>query len=350
MLSNSDYWGERVHYTTTDNDLALVINGDEGDTCRETLCNSFADFLLKMSLPLGHRITLDPPKNSRDNVLVKGTSNFITAVYGSTGGSPRDAQCADDGDDLYVKAFNLVSSKSNLAEMFALTDVLMGTAALLLGGPGAYTRRKADVNKLGASYQLGNELSSGYFDYNQGRYVERGSQESEVSTELVYTGVSNFWVAHPATLSLMSGLNRFGLELWLDGKYEEIDEDIGIAATRSWLAKMTAKKALTKKDKVELLEVMSWFKDYFSSDKVVNNPGAYPINKWNWEMFVRFTKMDFSKPDFYSTWKSQGNIYGLCTYGFYTWCKKQKNPTKKFSSRPKADWGGLSGNMVPFRV
>jgi len=344
MLANSDYWGERVDYQIYDNDLALVISDDDTDTCRETVCNSFSDFILKMSLPLGHSITLKPPGR------VKDTSEFTTIVYGSTDGSPGCGMSVEDGDPLYIRGFELVSSKKNLADMYALTDVIMGTAALLLGGPGAYTRTKGDSNNLRA-YREGNEMSIGYYDRRHLRFVDEGSLESEVSTELSYDGVSNFWMVHPATLSIMLGLNRFSLELWLDDKFKEIDEDIGIDATRNWLAKTTKKKTLTKKDKAELLEVMSWFKAYFSSDKVAKNPGAYPIHKWNWEMFVRFTKMDFSEYNFYGTWKAQGDIYGLCSYGFHTWCVKQKKKTTNFVSRPKAaNWGGLAGNMVPFRV
>jgi hypothetical protein len=359
VITNADYWGERVRYEVTNNGYALLVGDEDEQSCRESLCNSFADFILKLTIPLGYQVTLKSPSNSRGRSLIKDTSEFSLLVSGSSDGS--GSYCHDDKESqdatsaVLVRAYELLSSKANLTDMYALTDVLMGVSALLIGGPGAYARTRTSKNHVDAYTQGDLITGSDYkWDAYKQDYVKVGSDGTGTGRSahavLDYTGVSNFWMKHPATLSLMSGLHRFGLELWIDGKFEEIDEDIGIDATRLWLAKLSAKKGLTKTDKAELLEVMSWFRAYFSSAKVKNNPGAYPINNYTWGMFVRFTKQ---APDeeggFYDTWKSQGNIYGLCNYGFYTWCKKQKSKTKRFIKRPSAvSWGGLVGNMVSF--
>ena len=345
---------DRVSFEVTNNKLALKVSPLGKNTCREVICNSLSSFLVDAPhvLPRGYQITMNPPKNKLGKILIGDTSVFTMALFGNTKsvlGVTQMSAYALNKAKTYLRVVTLLCSKKNTAEMYALTDVLMGIAALLIGGPGAYTRKKSGKNSKNKHTEVSRKkiTAGGYYSYSTGKKV-KGTVINCVSAICTYTGISNFWLAHPAILSIMLGLNRFGLELWLDGKYEEIDEDIDITAIRKWLAKLTIKKKLSKVDKKDLLEVLGWFKVHFNSSKVTENHGAYPINRYTLEMFTKFTKLDINE-NIEEVWENQGDIYGLCNYGFHTWCSKQGTATtKKFRDRPYKNRSGLVDNMIPF--
>jgi hypothetical protein len=321
-------------------------------TCREELINTLYYFVRNVSLPPGATMTLEPPKTKTGRSIIKDLSTLSFDMGGSKDGCYKlySHFDVDDQIDLYKKGYELATTKAKRAEVYALMDVLGGTAALLMAGPTAYTRTLVSKNPLGSSpktrvarYVHRPRLYNHYM-YDYGRRPSYEQKSTPIANNpLVYTGVTNFWMAHPARFSIISGLYRMSLELWFDDKYEEIDNEFDIAGCRRWLAEMAKQKRFTTADRKELTELLSWFKPYFTTDKVRANPGAFPLNEYTYDLFLRFCRQGYSDR-FTKRWTSLGSMYGLTGYGFVSWCRKQKNRGTAFNEASKRkNWGGLAG-------
>jgi hypothetical protein len=216
----------------------------------------------------------------------------------------------------------------------------MGTAALLMAGPTAYVRTLTSRNAVTVSKP---ELVA-YYDRRNGE----PKRTKTAKARLKYTGLSNFWVRHPANLSILSGLSRMCLELCIDGKYTEIDDEVDVAGVRYWLAELAKKSKFTKTDRKELIEVLGWLKPYFESDKVLANLGSYPINKLTYDMFLQFCESGTGGGSLSSQWRAENGPYGLANYGFVVWCRRQRGSAAwEHKSNPKS-WSGLSGKRLGF--
>jgi hypothetical protein len=343
-LSNYNRNG-RVVATKAHNGLAISLTSRYTNTCRETLCNSFYDFFNNLWLPYEKKITTVPPKTKSGRPLVKELSTFKLSIGGSLNGKKvwtRDGSMAST----YIKAYNLSITKKSMTEVYELMDVLMGTAGMLMGGPGAYTRTLVSKNPV----KVAKSRVDSFYAYSSLGLSEHGTTKV-VKNTLEYTGLSNFWMEHPASFSILMGLSRMALELWFDDKYEAIDNEMDIPSLRRWLAEMSKKKKFTPKDKKELVEVLTWFNPYFNCRKVGNNLGAYPITKHTFDMFLKYADVDHSVGTIPANWKGPARSYGLASYGFYTWCTRQVGDaqTPAFKKRPQRKcWGGLNGNRIAF--
>lgn len=344
--------GRRCAIEKQNNNLALYVTGRHAATCRETLCNVVWDFLSAIKIPPKYTMTLDPPTTSTGRPIVKDLSSFSIYVGGSEDGR-KVSTSIDGGPAVFKKGYLLSTTKSAQEKVYELMDVLMGTTGMLLGGPSAYTRTLVSKNKV----KLSKARNTTYVRYVPGGNMFYSARTETLKTKsakarMEYTGLSNFWVRHPASFSILTGLSRMALELWFDGKYEEIDNEMDIPSLRRWLAEMAKKEKFTKKDKNELLEVLEWFKPYFESSKVNGNLGAYPINKYTFDMLIKFAdRKKSTKKTIAEIWRGQtgGSAYGLGNYGFYTWCSKHKNQTPKFSrNSDDYSWGGLNGQRLAF--
>lgn len=341
-------WG-RMALRLSNNNLALGIIGRHEASCRETLCNSFNDFLTSNHLnniceSRAAKVTCEPPKAKSGRPLIKDTSAFVTRIGGSVDGKKKSEIDLPGASKLYKQAYKLATTKKCLTEVYALMDIIMGTAALLMGGPSAYVRTLVSKNPV----TVGVPKKADYMVVNRVTYAWDTHTTTEAKVRLQYNGLSNFWVAHPASLSILAGLSRMCVELWFDGKYSEIDDEVDVVSLRRWLATMAKKRTFTATDKEELLEVLEWFKPYFESKKVLKNPGAYPINKWTYDMFIKYCGAAHTDKPVTKEWEAESGVYGLVSYGFLTWCRKQQDRTTKFERRPKDrdKWDGLNGEQV----
>lgn len=343
--------GSRVSFAKRNNGFAIQIWGQGLASCREELCNTFYYFMRNITLPMGAVVTLDPPRTKTGRAIVRDLSSFSLEIGGSKDGmykmywDPNRTSMIN----AYKQGYRLATDSASRAEVYGLMDVLVGTAALLMGGPGAYTRALRGKNSLDCGTKTSvRPYTMRKYDPATSRTMRTAHNTKTARGMLTYTGVSNFWLAHPAQFSVVTGLLRTSTDIWFDGKYDEINDEIGIAGCRRWLAEMSKKKKHTDADKKELVELLSWFKPYLFSKKVDENPGGYPINRHTYNMFLRFIKKSFPL-EFMPTWKSKGSAYGLGAYGFIHWCQAQSKKDAGFARAIRTgSWGGLQGQRVSF--
>ena len=349
-VGTAELRGSRVSFAKRNNGFAMVLWGQELAGCREELCNTFYHFMRHVKLPMGTEVTLEPPRTKTGRSIVRDLSTFSAEIGGSEDGRYR---LWDSTQTSMIAAkkrgYLLTNDSTGREEAYGIMDVLMGTGALLMGGPGSYSRPLRGKNNLNCGTRT---VQRNYVTrvYNPATQTHtRETHTTRVSSGLLkYTGVTNFWLGHPAQFSVITGLFRTALDLWFEGKYDEINDEIGIDGCRRWLTEMSQKKKHTAADKKELVELLSWFKPYLFSKKVDENPGGYPVNRYTYSMFLKFANKTFPAK-FMPTWRAQGGNYGLGAYGFVAWCRKQAwQPSSFKKAQRMGNWGGLSGQRVSF--
>ena len=353
--------GSRVTFAKCNNGFAIEIWGRELASCREELCNTLYHFMRNITLPMGTKVTLDPPRTKSGRSIVRDLSSFSLEIGGSKDGKYKlywDPTRLESMVDAYKRGYLLTTDSASRAEVYGLMDVLVGTGALLMGGPGSYIRPLRGKNKLNCGtkestrqYTITNYMAARGINGSAAGRTTRNSHTTDVARGMLkYTGISNFWLAHPAQFSVVTGLLRTAMDIWFDGLYDEINDEIGVDGCRRWLTEMSKKEKHTAADKKELVELLSWFKPYLFSKKMDENPGGYPVNKYTYDMFLRFSKMSYPM-EFMSTWASKGSPYGMGTYGFVQWCRAELGAKDSLTLRRtinNGNWGGLMGQRISF--
>lgn len=326
---------DRCNISFSNNRYALVVSDNYGENCRETVCNSFAYFFQELRTPPDACVCFDSPKNKNGALLVPSTSTLGFRIKGFSGSSV-DAYDDDYGQEcdhpLYKRVGELAKTKKGQKEVFALMDAFLGPMAMLLGGPSAYTRRGINAVYPAKGEKIGR--------------LNDGGTTTWYKTVLEYDGVSNFWLRHPAYLSLALGIGRLAIELWCDKRYETADKKIDITATRSLLNRLRKKKTLTTAETKKLIGKLKVMKSLLATAKVRANPGAYPINEYTWGMFLKLIKAEPVGLSVAWDSVSHDSIYSHAQPGFLQWCKSQKKKTKKFASGQKRNWNATSGVQI----
>lgn len=355
-----EVWGNRTDSRLADKKMSLELANSDPDACRETLCNDFLDFFQNLDgghgvvVPADRILTMHPPTDSRGKPTVKDTLVLEYKISVPEFPSSKIFNHMGDSceDVYYTPAFKLATTKERQRELFRLLDAVLGSVAMLTCGPRAYVR--SGSNKLpepkityGKDYDgwgYGYTLNYGYddSDYKEDKYRFAESW-------FKYNGLSSLVFKHPVVFSLILGLGRFCFELYIDGKYEAIDKSLNITAVRQRLNLLKRKKSLSPQDKRWLFQRLYRLYPYFSTKKVRQNLGAYPLNTYTWSMFKKFVQEMERPQGFIQAWQSTPrDFYGASNYGFYQWCKRHAKPTKQFlkAGKDARRWSGTNGSMV----
>jgi len=324
-----------------DDKKSLRVTDGEPSNCRETVCNSFSAFFREdlNKVPADSLLCLEAPPGVKDTLEL---SFRLLGPDKSIAGHFHEDYCTEFTSDLYSDIFKLATTKEQQEQLFILMDYVLGCTGMLIGGPKAFTRYSANPVEKATTRK---ETADSYVEETGGY----DTTEFKIATcYLRYNGLSNEMLRRPEHLSLVLGLGRFCIELYLEGKYGAIDKRVNLKKSIAHLKRIRRRKALNNEDVRTLLRYLLKLKRYWKTDKVHANLGAYPLNEYTWGMFRKYVNENQTS-SIIKYWLG-ANLYGHNDdYGFYGWCKKHKNPTKKFAERPKRknwNWSGTNGILV----
>lgn len=323
------------------NNYALEIKNCEADECRETLCNDFREIFTydlsgALNVPIDCIATLIPPLAPSGKPLISTTSSLSLLIEAPGNESKNNFIRRDSGgaDFLIMRAGELAKVRRNQAQLFEMLDALLGSVAMLIASPKAYTQKTKNTTVPAKSWK-GNILDS--------------TENLKIwNATLKYKGISNFWLKHPALMSFVLGLMRYTMDAWCEGLYEKFDKALDLKEMRKYLKELNKDEKLEKGDRKELMGVLQALKPLLLSPKVRANPGAFPLNEYTWGMFLKLIRHDFKRESLSRAWRQRKhNIYtDDCTYGFVAWCEDRKNKTKKFNICDSKRWGEYFDNQI----
>lgn len=324
----ADYPEGSYTCTLTNKGYAIEVENRHGNTCRDAVIGAFGAVMCYCVAPLDSFVTLDPPKGKRGTNLISPAAS-IQLRLGPIGGWRSGSQ-GKEVLSLKKGLRLLATSATAQRKVFKLMDAFVGPIAMLAAGPKAYMRTSRPHP---------------VYTVKDPAYTAKGVPKNTTAprTTLKYEGVSNFSLRHPGLMSLVVGMSRFAVEVWLDGLYKDVDAAIDLNKVCKRLVVLRQRKSLSKADRKWLLGVIRTVKSGFlSSSKVKANPGAYPVNVYTWGLLGRFLEQEFDKVSLDYHWRSRKRgAYARRISGFFDWCTTEENAPKTFTNRPKDhNWSG----------
>lgn len=269
---------------------------------------------------------------------VTGNTNILFYIAGDKEDYSKDPSYYSNHDcsDALIAAYEMLGSLKKQRELFKLLDVIVGGVAVLTAGPKSFKLRKTPKpQKTSVVYSSSGDPYWG------------GTRKSKTSTytfghriqTLEYQRLSSLIFRDGSTLSLLLGLVRFCVTLYLNGYYKKIDGRLNIDRTLTKLKMIATKDSLGAADKRWLLAKIKQLEPYYSNPKVLADAGGYPLNNYTWKGFIAFCNRE--QVNTAEAWGEFKGFYGIQPVGFIDWCRKNKLIKKK-----RANWSGHGEDII----